>query len=402
MGHNIIFISKDALNKLALPTYGNGYWETPNISALAQKGTVFKRHYTAAGSTAMAFTSMALGKYCFETGRKYYKNEEAINGNTLFDKLYDMGYDCHIVWDDTYTSFAKSHFRCEGEHTTIHSLHQIKQKETAHKKGQIDDMRFDEEETQIALDMIRAEFVKIKETSKKDIFMWCHLPHVMRGRQGYGSDIDVFDRVIGIAREIFEDDEIFVSADHGHMNGWKNKYHYGYDVEEEAICIPLITPKINDVDTIDFPTSTLQMFDILYRKKVEPMEYVMCETAYYAQPKRKIAIIKGKYKYAYDKETGKEFLYDLAFDKEENHNLVYTEFYDVDRYLWYSTSQCFYYPYWDDAQKALEYFRAVKNSMWKKGTFFEEFYNKWLQRAKCVYLRIKLAKPGENIKNIGK
>ena len=116
----------------------------------------------------------------------------------------------------------------------------------------------------------------------------------------------------------------------------------------------------------------------------------------------KIAIIKDNYKYSYDKETGKEFLYDLAFDKEENHNLVYTEFYDVDRYLWYSTSQCFYYPYWDEAVNILEKFRKIKQEMWEKGTIWEEFYNRLLQRIKCCYLRIKLSKPNDNIKNTGK
>lgn len=399
---NIIFISKDACNKHALPVYGNKFWKTPNMDELAKKGTVFNRHYTAAGSTAMAFTSMAIGKYCYETGRRVYSNEEAINGNTLFDRLYDLGYECHIMWDDTYTSFAKTHFRCEGLHTTIHSLHQIKQLETAHIKGQIDDMTFDDAETQIAIDKIKKVFLSIKEGTKKDIFIWLHLPHVMRGRQGYGSDIDVYDKVIGIARDLFGDDDIFISADHGHMNGWKDKYHYGFDVEEEAICIPLIAPKINGVSSIDFPTSTLQMFDILYKREISPLDYVMCETAYYAQPKRKVAIIKGKYKYSYNKETKKEYLYDLEFDPEENHNLVYPEFYDTDRFLWYSTSQCFYYPYWDEAIKELDELRIIKNSMWKEGTFFEELYNRILHRIKCLYTRIKLAHPNDDIKNIGK
>lgn len=399
---NIIFISKDACNKHALPVYGNRYWKTPNIDALAAKGTVFNRHYTAAASTAMAFTSMSLGKYCYETGRRVYKNEKAINGNTLFDKLYDLGYEIHIMWDDTYTSFAETHFKCEGLHTQIHSLHAIKQQITAHKKGQIDDMTFDDSETQVALDLIKSEFQKIKVCAKKDIFLWFHLPHVMRGRQGYGSDIDVYDKVIGIARDMFGDDEIFISADHGHMNGWKDKYHYGYDVEEEAICIPLIGPKVNGVSAIDFPTSTLQMLDILHYRKVDPLDYVMCETAYYAQPKRKIAVVKGKYKYSYNKETDKEYLYDLDFDPEENHNLVYPEFYDTDRFLWYSTSQCFYYPYWDTAMNVLQEMRLIKDGMWKNGTVFEELYNKFLHRIKSLYTRYKLANPGKNIKNIGK
>ena len=399
---NIIFISKDACNKHVLPVYGNKFWKTPNMDALAKKGTVFNRHYTAAASTAMAFTSMSIGKYCYETDRRDYKNEGSINGDTLFDKLYDLGYEVHIMWDDTYTSFAETHFKCEGLHTQIHSLHAIKQQITSHTKGKIDDMSFDDSETQIALDLIKKEFLGIKTEAKRDIFIWFHLPHVMRGRQGYGSDIDVYDAVIGIAREIFGDDDIFISADHGHMNGWKNKYHYGFDVEEEAICIPLIGPKVNGLTEINFPTSTLQILDILHYRKVEPLDYVMCETAYYAQPKRKVAIVKGKYKYSYNKEEKREYLYDLDFDPEENHNLVYPEFYDTDRFLWYSTSQCFYYPYWDEAMEMLQEMRRIKNQMWKNGTLFEETYNRVMHRVKCLYTRFKLANPGNNIKNIGK
>lgn len=399
---NIIFISKDACNKHVLPVYGNKFWKTPNMDALAKKGTVFNRHYTAAASTAMAFTSMSIGKYCYETDRRDYKNEGSINGDTLFDKLYDLGYEVHIMWDDTYTSFAETHFKCEGLHTRIHSLHAIKQQITAHTKGKIDDMSFDDSETQIALDLIKKEFLEIKNKAKRDLFIWFHLPHVMRGRQGYGSDIDVYDAVIGIAREIFGDDDIFISADHGHMNGWKNKYHYGFDVEEEAICIPLIGPKVNGSTEINFPTSTLQMLDILHYRKVEPLDYVMCETAYYAQPKRKVAIVKGKYKYSYNKEEKREYLYDLDFDPEENHNLVYPEFYDTDRFLWYSTSQCFYYPYWDEAMEMLQEMRKIKDQMWKNGTLFEETYNRVMHRVKCLYTRFKLANPGNNIKNIGK
>lgn len=399
---NIIFITKDAMNKHILPIYGNAFWETPNIDALAEKGTVFNRHYTAAASTAMAFTSMAIENYCYTTDRRMYKDEKEINGNTLFDKLHQAGYECHIAWDDSYTEFAKTHFRCEGLNTTIHSLKNIKQLASKHIKGEFDDITSDENETRIALETIKNEFKTIKENAKKDIFLWLHLPHVMRGRQAYGSDIDVFDDVVGIAREIYGDKDIFISADHGHMNGWKNKYHYGYDVEEEAICIPLITPRINDLKTIDFPTSTIQMLDILSKKEIIPLKYVMCETAYYAQPKRKIAIIMGKYKYSYDKETKKEYLFDLEFDKEENHNLVYPEFYDVDRFLWYSTAQCFYYPYWDTAHKKLEELREIKDGIWKKGTFFEEVSNRILHKLKTLYLRIKLANPSKNIRNIGK
>ncbi|NLK11098.1 MAG: sulfatase-like hydrolase/transferase [Staphylococcus equorum] len=400
--NNIVLISKDALNYQALPVYGNTYWKTPNIDELALKGTVLNRHYTAAASTAMAFTSMAIGDYCCTTNRKYYKNEEALNGSTIFDKLHDLGYECHIVWDSTYTSFAKTHFRCEGIHTKIHSLDHIKQTNTVHIKGKFDDNLFDDEETSIGVQKVLNELNYIKKNSKRPVFIWLHLPHVMRGRQGYGSDIDVFDIIIGGARSLYGDDEIFISADHGHMNGSKNKYHYGYDLEDDAIKIPLITPRIDNRKEINYPTSSIQMFDILYNRQVPKLEYIISETAYYAQPKRKMAVIKDNYKYIYSKEDKKEFLYDLDFDKEEKHNLAYPEFYDVDRFLWYSTVQCFYYPDWDLAIRKIDELRKIKDSLWKNGNWFEELYNKLLHRIKCLYTRVKMSKPGNDIVNNGK
>ena len=159
---------------------------------------------------------------------------------------------------------------------------------------------------------------------------------------------------------------------------------------------------VNKESTIDFPTSTIQMFDILLNRKVEPLEYVISETAYYAQPKRKIAIVMGKYKYCYSKEDKTEALYDIEFDKEENHNLIHPEFYDTDRFLWYSTAQCFYYPYWKEAQKMLKKLRGIKDSIWRNGTFIEEMENKILHRIKCWYRKYKLSKPSDKIENTGK
>lgn len=398
----IIFISKDALNKHSLPTYGNKYWKTPNIDELAQKGTVFHRHYTAGGSTAMAFTSMALEKYCFESPRKDYHSETPLNGDTIFDKLFDNGYDCHIIWDDSYTPFAKKHFLCEGVNTQIHSIVGLKQPVSNHITGQFDDISWDDDESEIAVQLVEKEFLKIQESSTRDYFIWLHLPHVLRGRQGYGSDIDLFDRIIGIARRLFGDENIFISADHGHMNGSHGQYHYGYDVGEDVICIPLITPKVNGCDTIEFPTSTLQLQEVFLERKIHPLEYVMCETTYYAQPKRKLAIVKGKYKYCFDKEGNKENLYDLDEDPNENRDLAHPEYYDSDRFLWYSTAQCFYYPYWKEAQDNLVELRKIKDSMWKNGSTLEELNNSIIFRLKCVYRRIKMKKPAKELNNIGK
>ena len=55
------------------------------------------------------------------------------------------------------------------------------------------------------------------------------------GRSGYGGDIDGFDKCIGMLRQYFDDDSIWISADHGNMDGYKDKFSYGFDVYTPAI-----------------------------------------------------------------------------------------------------------------------------------------------------------------------
>jgi len=399
---NIIFISKDALRKSALPVYGGGDWKTPNIDELAQKGTVFHRHYTAAASTAMAFTSMAIQKYCYETGRKLYDGKEASeNGNTIFDILYEKGYDVHIAWDNSYTSFAQAHFRCEGLHTTIHSLNRIIPQHSPHVAGQFDDLTFKDEETQKGLALVENLFSDL-DHGEKPVFLWLHLPHVFAGRNAYDSDIDVFDTIIGMARQHFDDNCIYISADHGQMNGHKNKYSYGFDVEESAINIPLITPKFRGMDQVDFPTTTLQLLEIFGVETFAKRDYILCETAYYVQPKRKVAIIHDSFKLCYDKHSRRFELYDLSHDPWEEHNLFYPEFYDTDRKCWYSLNQRFYYPNWKKAMDEKEYLLQKFEQMWKTGTFFEELKQKIIFNLKQLYSRLQQKKSMKTIVNIGK
>ena len=400
---NIIFISKDALRCEALPVYGNTYWKTPNIDELAAKGTVFNRHYTAGGSTAMAFTAMALGKYCYETDRKLYDgNESAADGDTLFDVLYEKGYDVHIAWDDSYSTFARTHFKCEGKHTVIHSLNRIIPVHSPHQTGVFDDLTFKDDETEKAILLVKNLADELAAIKDKPIFLWFHLPHVFAGRNAYDSDIDVFDRVIGIFRERFSDDSIYISADHGQMNGHKGKFSYGYNVEESAMRIPLITPKFNKMDYIDFVTTSTQMSEIFGITPFVKREFAICETAYYAQPCRSMAIVHGNFKLIYNKETKRYALYDLRWDQAEELNLFYPEFYDSDRHTWYSLNQRFYYPYWDEALKEKEILIDKMNYIWRNGAFPEELYQKLLYRLKLIVSRLQQKKRKKRIVNIGK
>ena len=403
MKDTIIFISKDALRKEALSCFGNSWVKTSNIDELAAKGTIYNQFYTAGGSTAMAFTAMATGSFLFESGRKLYDGKEAEveTGSNIFDRLYDLGYSVHIAWDQSYTDFAKNHFKCEGKHTIIHSLNSIIPRHTKHISGRFDDLTYDEEETEKGMCLVRNLFDEIKSIDGKK-FLWLHLPHVFRGRNSYDSDLDIFDRIVGLARSMFGDKTIWISADHGQMNGIKGKFSYGYDVENPVMQIPMIAPRIDGKPCIDFPVSNTQLAAVFGLEPLKPLEFVYCETAYYAQPQRKMAIVHGDFKLVYDKRTAKFELYDLKWDKGENLNLFYPEFFDTDRRCWYSLNQRFYYPHWNEALKERGILLAEWKRVWKNGCFHEELKQRALFEAKRIYMKLHSAKPGNNIINIGK
>ncbi len=398
MKDRIILISKDALRCDALSCYGSSQFCQPNIDELAKKGTVYHQFYTAGGSTAMAFTAMATGKYLFSSGRKFYDGSEAaIEGYNLFDDLYQHGYSVHIAWDKTYTDFAKTHFNNEGKHTIVHSLDSIKYNRSVHRKGQFDELIYDEDETQKGLEIVKSLFEELASIKGK-MFLWFHLPHVFRGRNSYESDLDVFDQIIGMARTFWADDSIWISADHGQMNGKKGKFSYGYDVENPVMRIPLIGPKSEM--PYDFPISNTQYSELFGLRPLVRQKFVYCETAYYAQPVRKMAIVHGRFKLVYDKWKKKFFLYDMQWDEKEELNLFYPEFYDTDRHVWYSLNMRFYYPNWDEAQCEKVILLEEWNRVWRNGTFWEELIQKFRFIARILYMKYQ-ASP-KTIINIGK
>ena len=394
---NIVLITKDAVNIHYLPIYGGNLWKTPNIDELAGKGTVFQRHYTAAPSTAMAFTSMALGKNCFETERRKYVQVEECKDVTLFDRMHNLGYECHIAWDISYYKFANTHFRCYGENTILHNLDTIIPNHSPHIVGQFDNLTFDKEKENNALKIIQDMFCEVAK-SNNAVFLWLHLPHVLNGRNSYASDIDLFDHVVGFAREVFQDDELYVSADHGNMDGEKGKFGYGHDVDEAAIRIPLITPRINEQKEIHDITSNLYLYDI-FQGSIPKIDFAYSDSAYYLQPNRKLAIIHGEYKLIFSKRENKFYLYDLERDPNEKYNLFYPEFFDADRRIWYSLNQRFYYTKWEMAFKEKDLLLKEFYRVWKKGNYMEELVEKVIYELKILYCQLHANKNKKRIVN---
>lgn len=364
MKNTIVLYSKDALSIENLPIYGNNYWKTPNLDELAEKGTVFYNHHTAAASTSMAFSSMLSGKNCFEfENRKTYTYVQPNEKENIFSILQNKGFDCHIIWSPDYMKGAYPYVRLFGnetdnsqEYTHIHVI-KMQQQAGVHRPKNVR-LKRNDALLNMTVSLIKNEINSIEHKEKQ--FIWLHLPHVIKGRCSYGDDIDVFDEILGFLRKKYGDDSLYVTADHGHMNLHKNIPAYGFHVYEPTCRVPLITPRIDNAHRIDFLTSHIDLIDILLNDKIKKRDFVYVDTQYYAQPDRKLAVIGERYKYIYSKNGKKEELYDLEWDKEERFNLLESERYDKDKSTLRRLTELYFYPYWDEIKEPLTFLRAKK------------------------------------------
>lgn len=363
---NYILITKDAMCTDYLPCYGNIFWKTPNIDELAARGTVFRNYYCAAPSSTMAMYSMITGVFAHETKyEKYEKINDIYIGDTAFTRLKEKGYECHLIWDELWNP-TPEYFNCYRDDIIIHSLHKFRQGVGAHYKHD-GVLKPDKEKEDYTFNMIE-ETIKSILSSKKKVFVWIHFPHVIYGRVAYGSDIELFDRYVGMLRKYFDDDAISISADHGNMNGHKNKLCYGFDVYQPAARIPLITPRIDGLEEYNENASACDLYSMIFGTLVN-REYVYCDTQYCAQKKRRLAIIYKNYKYIYNKDTRTEELYDLDYDPTEEFNLISDFCYDADRKITVPSRELYYYPHWDELVEIREKMRLEKNRIWKEGKF---------------------------------
>lgn len=380
MEHRVI-VSKDILIPDYLPVYGNQYWKTPNIDELAEKGTVFNRHYTCAPSTAMAMTGMFTGKFPYELDRKDYSVVEDYDGSTLFDQMYEKGFSCHLIWSHNYIVMAERFSKCFGKHTVHHEDRKLNQSVGVHmpRDDFANEIKPDKKLEREVMGYLKNEIESIDIS--KPVFLWVHLPHVLLGRTGYGQDIDLFDEFIGYIREKFGD-WIIITADHGNMNGAKGKTTYGFDVYEQAAHIPMITPRIQNQKHIEYPTSNVQLSDIVLEEKIPQLEFVLCDSQYYGQPYRKTAIVRGRYKFIYNKFTKVEELYDVLYDPMEQVNLLRNLLRDEDRDRNVNVKQVYFYPYWDEAMENYQIIKDFFNLIWKSAPKMEEKKNYIVRKLK--------------------
>lgn len=286
--HNILLVSKEVLRKDYLGCYGGWSIQTPNIDKLAERGTIFTNYYTAAPSTAMAVTCMFSGLNAYELDRgSYTVVEQFTQVPTLFSMLEERGYETHVIWPEYLAKLSWKYSKVYDSRTMVHILPSV----TTHilaidRSRSVKTAIVETPQDQLTHMLFCEKMSEILEAAKKPVFIWMHCPHVFNPRTCIGSDIGLFDELVGKIVNSF-DGSIFLTADHGGMIGEKGKFGYGFDVYEGVANIPLITPFITK-KVVDEPISSVQLKNIILENRIYPQQYVYSDTQYYEQPNRKI------------------------------------------------------------------------------------------------------------------
>jgi len=300
--------------------------------------------------------------------KKYDEVEECSEEESIFTELIIKGFKTYVIWPFEWKELAWKYSKIFPEETNVIPLKGISENIQRDKKRSLIG---DKGKSINAIKLIISELDTIA-SSGEDFFVWVHLPHVIKGQTSYGSDIDLFDKFIGEVRDIVDDDSIYISSDHGHMNMDKGIPVYGFHAYQGTTNIPMITPRIDDLETVEYPTSNIQLKEILIDKKLNILKYIIADTQYYVQENRKLAIIKGDYKYIYNKNDNTEELYDLKFDPSENVNLLSERIYDRNRLGYYNLDEIYYYPNWSSIENIYLELKTEKKRIWRDGNWLEE------------------------------
>lgn len=104
---NLLVIMSDEHSRKTLGCYGNSIVQTPNLDALAQRGTLFSDAYTSSPICVPARAAFAVGKYVNQIG--FWDNADPYDGSaqSWHHLLRDRGH--HV------TSIGKLHFRSTDE-----------------------------------------------------------------------------------------------------------------------------------------------------------------------------------------------------------------------------------------------------------------------------------------------
>lgn len=363
--NDIIYIATDRAYAGRFRLYG-GHGVYPNLSRMADSGTLYSNATATAGSTLMCHASEWTGRYTWELHsglphkKRVYQKRIPFQ-DSIFTDLLKKEYDIYVVL------VKKRPAKCYDSFSPVFDLWpkdlKIRLVDDWDRPGARENTR----RTQFE------EILNCLEESKKNgrrAFVWvkCHgfyqweqrIKYLKYSGQRRVTKEDVYnseiDDNIGYLLDSIDykkDDspEVWFASDHGSFAGEHLRSYYGYHLDQEIVHVPLIRSKgpggvVGSVFSMkeirrmlngDTPNLSEKL---IYAETLYPGQFADGPSkGVHSMPK--IMVRMGRYKYIYsrygingDSETPEEEMYDLAYDPREKFNMamVFSEkYYDIAR-----------------------------------------------------------------------
>jgi choline-sulfatase len=243
---NVVLITIDALRaELGVTGYSRNI--SPNIDALAKKGTLFTRAYSLASYTSKSLAPMLIGRYGSETHRGFLHFNRFTRDDTFVsERLQRAGIRTVSVQGHWY--FFKNYGFERGYDVLDTKATPADQPIEGDKSSNGDELS----------DRI-IENLDDPALETKQFFLWSHYldPHGEyvahdefdfghRGRERYDGEVAFVDHHLGRVFAALEKKSfsgrtvVIVTSDHGEAFGEHDLYRHGFELWEELVRVPLI------------------------------------------------------------------------------------------------------------------------------------------------------------------
>jgi len=235
-GHDLLLVTIDALRADHVGAYGYARKLTPNIDALAARGTVFERAYCPTPHTSYSITSLLTGKYL----RPLLLQGAGEDSDTWAGLLRTYGYRTAAFYPPAVFFIDQSRFASFEQRSLDFEYHWVEFAEGEKRVAQVRDYLND-------------------APRDKPLFLWVHLfgPHEPyeahpelnlalgdRDIDRYDAEIAAADATVGQLLALMEARRpgaiSIVSADHGEEFGDHGGRYHGSSVYEEQVRVPLV------------------------------------------------------------------------------------------------------------------------------------------------------------------
>jgi arylsulfatase A-like enzyme len=353
---NVVVVVMESTGARYLSLYGSRYATTPHLAAEARHALVYDRAYANVGFTANALVALTLSVHPYMTWREYTQEHPDFPGTTAAEVLQARGYRTAFLTSGFVEYANQGAFLAGRGYDEVRGFKELDAGEPINSWGGGDATLVDRTLEWIDRDRARPFYATVWTQQAHhpydpapgqpivDFFGTGPLPPDDYDLGRYLNAVADVDRAVGRlfaglrARGLEDETLVVVTADHGEAFGDPHPtWGHGSRLYDEGVRIPLMVwspvlfPEGGRADTVaghvDLAPTVLDLLGVeapqgwegrsLFAARRPPRAYFYAANDHYL-----LGVREGDLKYVYDASRGRDQLFDLARDPDEQENLA--------------------------------------------------------------------------------